>query len=402
MLTTLIEEFNLCDIWRNFHPNLKQFTRHQKKPRVLSRLDFILVSDNFVSNCMQSKIIPGIQSDHSIVTLNFKGAQPLRGPGFWKLNCKYLHNDANFIKIVKDKIEEFKIIHSESECNANILWDTLKCTITGTCIQYCARKKKEKNFNKKQLLKDIEEIDNKLGADSHNSELLEEKEFLQLALNDILNVETQGLIIRSRIKWAEEGEKSSRYFCNLEKRTGEKKSIFRLKNENDDIIVNQQTILGDISLFYQNLYKKQCDGNNNIMEDFLDSVEIPQLNEIDKDFLERPITKQELYDTVTSMKHNKSPGLDGLPVEFYIVFWTDLSDLLLNSFNFSMENGLMSSSQRNGVITLIPKKDKDTLFLKNFRPISLLTVDYKILAKTLANRLKKKLSNFIHPDQSGF
>ena len=124
--------------------------------------------------------------------------------------------------------------------------------------------KKEKNFNKKQLLKDIEEIDNKLGADSHNSELLEEKEFLQLALNDILNVETQGLIIRSRIKWAEEGEKSSRYFCNLEKRTGEKKSIFRLKNENDDVIVNQQTILGDISLFYQNLYRKQCDGNNNI------------------------------------------------------------------------------------------------------------------------------------------
>ena len=251
-------------------------------------------------------------------------------------------------------------------------------------------------------MKDIEEIDNKLGADSHNSELLEEKEFLQLALNDILNVETQGLIIRSRIKWAEEGEKSSRYFCNLEKRTGEKKSIFRFKNENDDIIVNQQTILGDISLFYQNLYRKQCDGNNNIMEDFLDSVEIPQLNETDKDFLERPITKQELYDTVTSMKHNKSPGLDGLPVEFYIVFWTDLSDLLLNSFNFSMENGLMSSSQRNGVITLIPKKDKDTLFLKNFRPISLLTVDYKILAKTLANRLKKKLSNLIHPDQSGF
>ena len=62
----------------------------------------------------------------------------------------------------------------------------------------------------------------------------------------------------------------------------------------------------------------------------------------------------------------------------------------------------MSSSQRNGVITLIPKKDKDISYLKNYRPISLLTVDYKILAKTIANRLKKCLDILIHSDQSGF
>ena len=76
--------------------------------------------------------------------------------------------------------------------------------------------------------------------------------------------------------------------------------------------------------------------------------------------------------------------------------------MLLDSFNFSLQNGLMSSSQRNGVITLIPKKDKDISYLKNYRPISLLTVDYKILAKTIANRLKKCLDILIHSDQSGF
>ena len=222
-----MEEFSLCDIWRSFHPNLKQYTRHQKNPKVLSRLDFILVSDNFISNCLCSKILPGIQSDHSLVTLNFKGAQPLRGPGFWKLNCKYLHNDVNFINTVKQKIEEFKLIHFESRCNPNILWDTLKCTITGTCIEYCTREKKKKTFAKKQLLKEIEELEAKISADLHNTELLKEKDFLLQALNDILDEETQGLIIRSRIRWAEEGEKSSRYFCNLEKRTGEKKSIFK-------------------------------------------------------------------------------------------------------------------------------------------------------------------------------
>ena len=63
---------------------------------------------------------------------------------------------------------------------------------------------------------------------------------------------------------------------------------------------------------------------------------------------------------------------------------------------------MMSVSQRNGVITLLPKKDKDHLLIKNYRPITLLTVDYKILAKCLANRIKRFMNDLIHPDQSGF
>ena len=129
-------------------------------------------------------------------------------------------------------------------------------------------------------------------------------------------METKGLIIRSRLRWAEEGEKSSKYFCNLEKRTGEKKSIFKLKNEDDDIIVDQHAILEEINSFYQTLYTKHCGDNSsdNEMEDFLDSIEFPQLNEVDKVLLDKPISKKELFDTIASMKHNKSPGLDGLPV----------------------------------------------------------------------------------------
>ena len=401
MINTLMEEFNLCDIWRNFHPNLKQFTRHQKIPKVLSRLDFILVSDNFINNCTQCKILPGIQSDHSVVTLVFKDARPVRGRGFWKLNCKYLHSDTDFIQTIKEKIDEFKTIHLGSLCTPNILWDSLKCTITGTCIQYCIRKKKERKAEKVRLLREVEEIDLKLSLDLNNDKLVEEKEQLITQLNKILDQETEGLIIRSRIRWTEEGEKSSRYFCNLEKRLGEKKSIFRIKNDNDEVVSDQLKLLEEINTFYQHLYKKQNEDFDAI-EGFLDSIDIPQLDVLDKDFLEAPLSKQELYDVVTSMKHNKSPGLDGLPVEFYIVFWKDISDMLLNSFNFSLQNGILSSSQRNGVITLIPKKDKDTFYLKNFRPISLLTVDYKILAKTFANRLQKCLSYLIHSDQSGF
>ena len=59
-------------------------------------------------------------------------------------------------------------------------------------------------------------------------------------------------------------------------------------------------------------------------------------------------------------------------------------------------------SHRNGVITLLPKEGKDPLFVKNYRPISLLNVDYKLIAKVMSNRLKKIINSLINPDQQGF
>ena len=81
------------------------------------------------------------------------------------------------------------------------------------------------------------------------------------------------------------------------------------------------------------------------------------------------------------MDSDKSPGSDGLPADFYKVFWNSISDLLLKAFNDAYENRQFSLSQRRDVIKLIPKKDSDPLFIKNWRPITLLHCDYKIAAK---------------------
>ena len=102
------------------------------------------------------------------------------------------------------------------------------------------------------------------------------------------------------------------------------------------------------------------------------------------------------------MPNNKSPGPDGIPIEFYKQFWSSISEILFDSFRKSFKTGQLSPSQKKGVITLIPKKDKDLTELKSWRPLSLLDTDYKILAKILANRLKPALSDIINPDQIGY
>ena len=75
---------------------------------------------------------------------------------------------------------------------------------------------------------------------------------------------------------------------------------------------------------------------------------------------------------------------------------------MVSSFNHAFRSGTLSISQRRGIISLIPKKNKDKTLLDNLRPISLLNVDYKILTKTLAKRLKKVLPTIINPDQTGY
>jgi len=81
---------------------------------------------------------------------------------------------------------------------------------------------------------------------------------------------------------------------------------------------------------------------------------------------------------------NKSPRTDGLTVEFYLRFWNELGKVMVDSFNYVFTTGLLSISQRQVIIRLIPKKDKDLLYLKNWRPVSLLNVDYKIATRVLA------------------
>ena len=102
---------------------------------------------------------------------------------------------------------------------------------------------------------------------------------------------------------------------------------------------------------------------------------------------------------LSMMQNNKSPGSDGLTTEFYRASWDIISTYVVNSFNYAFNTGI---SQRQGIRALIPKNNKDTHYLKNWRPVTLLNVDYKIATKTIALRIEKVLPHLINPTQTGY
>ena len=100
------------------------------------------------------------------------------------------------------------------------------------------------------------------------------------------------------------------------------------------------------------------------------------------------------------MPNDKSPGNDGLTKEFFETFWSEIKKTFLSCVIHSFDKGELCTSQRQAIIKLIEKKDKDKRLIQNWRPISLLNVDVKIISKALSKRLKNVLPSLISDNQS--
>lgn len=126
---------------------------------------------------------------------------------------------------------------------------------------------------------------------------------------------------------------------------------------------------------------------------------LPQLGEAQVASLESPISFDEMTAAVQQLSSGKASGVDGLPSEFYKRFWTVMGKDLHEVFMNCLDSGTLPSSCTRAVLTLLPKKG-DLGLLKNWRPVSLLCTDYKIMAKYFSNRLKECMDTVIHYSQT--
>ena len=223
-------------------------------------------------------------------------------------------------------------------------------------------------------------------------------------LAKVIAKKTQGTIVRSRARWYEFGEKNNKYVLNLEKRNHRKKLITTLKTEDGYVLRNAKQILAEEENFFKNIHKSKnisLETNNYIH--FFDSPNLRTLNNEDAGRCEGLLTIKECADALNKFQNNKTPGSDGLTIaEFYRLFWDAIGHFMVESFNYAYEHGHLSISQRLGIISLIPKRNKDLEYLKNWRPISLLNNDYKIATKAIAIRMENVLPKIIHSSQTGY
>ena len=157
------------------------------------------------------------------------------------------------------------------------------------------------------------------------------------------------------------------------------------------------------SEYYKNLYSSKLKvDQSDTLHHFFGNSNIPRLSQEERLSCEGQITIDECVKALDTFDTGKTPGNDGIPADFYKIFWNSVGELMTEVFNYSFELGQMSNSQKQAIITLIDKKGRDRMFLENWRPISLINVDSKIATKVIANRMKNVLPSVIHANQSGF
>jgi len=391
---------NVKDTWRLFNPSIIQYTyKDPGNQSYGSRIDYILCSQSLSEKMLYSEIIHAPVPDHDAVVTSFSIDNEKRGSGYWKLNVSVLEESEyqdNIRKLITQTLEENIGIEKA------LIWELLKIRIKELSIRYCTLRNRRKNKRLDMLEFSIGKIKQYMKeSEKELDKLKAQKEVLENEINIMLNSRAKGAQIRSKAKWIEEGEKSTAYFLRLEKHHQITNVIKGLRNNKGDIIHGSEGTLAIMKEFYENLYSSR-NPDEEATEDYFNDIKPEHvLDESEQQVCEGSISAYECEEVLKKMKNNKSPGRDGIPVEFYKVFWHDLNEILVDSFNESFANGTLSPSQRTSVISLLFKKG-DKYDIKNYRPISLTNIDYKIVASVLALRLKKVLPSIISTDQTGF
>ena len=387
-LKNVMENFDLEDIWRRRNPDVRQFSWEGRGKK--SRIDYFLVSKSLDGQIEDINYINAPFSDHSAVHMKIRMTSIKTGRGIWKMNVQTIKTDLfrNAFQSMWNSWRERKNFY-----DINTWWDLGKKKIKELAV-WCSKKIiRERNGRIRELEKQID-ILKEAGHD------LGEVKVLESQLMDIHATVAEGARIRSRVKWWEEGERSTRYFHQLEKIHGKDQLWDKIIDQDENILQGTDDVQKVQVRFYKDLYASQELENYGMTEHKFLSVAPRQLVLESKEKLERDITLEEITRALSKMMNNKSPGQDGICIEFYKIYWS----LIKNDFHEVIINGLehnqLPYSQYLAIIKLLYKKG-NRLDIKNWRPISLLNTDFKILSKTLAERIKIALPEIIHTDQRG-
>nr|ABA98398.1 retrotransposon protein, putative, unclassified [Oryza sativa Japonica Group] len=194
------------------------------------------------------------------------------------------------------------------------------------------------------------------------------------------------------------GDNNTKYFQMVANGKHRKKRIFYLEQD-EGKIEGQAALKAYITSFYKKLFGPPED--NPFTLDESRSGDISQVTQAENEFLMAPFLEKEIRDAVFDMEHNKAPGLDGFPAEFYQKFWEVIKHDLMNLFHELHTGELPLFSLNFGVITLLPKV-KEANRIQQYRPICLLNVSFKLFTKVATNRINSVADHVVSPTQTAF
>ena len=203
--------------------------------------------------------------------------------------------------------------------------------------------------------------------------------------------------------WAESGDKVNKLFFAVHNHHKSSARISRLRCPDGSYTTDPSQMRQIASDYYEALLKARPFSEADMVK--RDIIWSRVQNRVSGNLLRcllQPLSTQEVFKAVKALAKDVCPGVDGLGVQWYIQYWDLIGDGLTKAYQQILDSGNMPQEWKEGLIYMIPKTSGQLEELSQWRPITLLNVIYKILAKTIARRLQPYLSELIHDTQTGF
>ena len=326
-------------------------------------------------------------TDHKLIRVSLRLANRPSLAGYWKFNTSLLE-----IRDFRDRLESLIQRALVGAVTGNRWWVSLKHRIRDFATKYGRQLNLDRTTEAKS-------IDDRLSRAVAGGDSLG----VELARRDLERESSErykGLVVRSRLKRVlNEAVKSNATAREEEVRRFPDRYIASVKTPDGRLLQSGREIRDAFRAHFRDRFARCTDLPLREFRSYL--ADFPRLGAAEAASCEGVVTECEVRDALKQVGLNKSPGLDGLPYEVYLRMSHMFVPILTDMFNHWFAQGAISGSVTKGVITLLKKGGRHVWEgLDDYRPITLLNTELKILARVLANRLQLVISDLIGPEQT--
>lgn len=399
-IARLLHSYDLIDIWRDAHPTTRDYTFYSHIHKTYSRIDHLFTLSPLLSFVSSAKILPMAWSDHSSIQVTLTNLWSKPQPSSWRLNESLL-NYPIIAKEVEVTLKDYFRDNPSSSSTPIMIWTAHKATIRCKLIQLASRVKRARELTISQQNEELQRLMREQRA-KQNLDLRGQIDAARMALNLSLTTKAEKSIRWSRHRYYTMGDKPNKLLVRKLTPRPFTPALPKLRLQNGQTTQNPQPIQQEFFTFYSKLYDSPAPLHKAKEEEFLRDITLPTLDQDHIELMDAEFTAGEVAAAIKNLNPSKTPGPNGFSGHYYRKYSEVLTPHLCSFYNELRKGSPLALHENNAFIHILPKPNKDHGDCANYRPISLINVDLKIMTKILATRMNSFISKYIHPDQVGF